>query len=138
MASSTYNIFKTEIMKGTYDLVDDTVKCALYLNTYTPSLASTTYASTTPGTYEVANGNGYTTGGATMGAKTVTTISNEGVFNAEDTQWTAATFVSRYAVIYDTTASNNLVCWIDFGSDVTVTAGTLTIQWDSDGIINIG
>ena len=140
MASSTYNVFKGKIMGGDYDLSTggNTLKCALTTNLYIPALSDATFA-------DVDNevvGTGYTADGKTMTGQQVTVENgtNEGKFDAEDTQWTGASFTARYAVLYatDATPADSLICWIDFGSNVTVTAGTLTIAWDSDGIINIG
>jgi len=58
-------------------------------------------------------------------------------WNATDSAWTTATFTAYHAVIYDSTAGNDLICSIDFGGAKTVSAGTFTIQWDSDGIITL-
>jgi hypothetical protein len=40
-------------------------------------------------------------------------------------------------VIYDSTASDNLIASIDFGGAKTVAAGTFTIQFDANGIITL-
>ena len=54
--------FKTELLGGTHDLDTDTIKIALF--TSSASLDATTTAYSTSN--EVANGNGYTTGGNTL------------------------------------------------------------------------
>lgn len=41
--------------------------------------------------------------------------------------WASSTITARYAVIYNSTRSNKSVMVIDFGSDITSTAGTFTI-----------
>lgn len=50
---------------------------------------------------------------------------------------TVATF--RYIVIYNDTATNDeLICWFDYGSDVTLQNGeTFTIQFDAAGIFTL-
>ena len=82
---------------------------------------------------EVANGNGYTTGG---NAATVTSASQTGgtfkLVLASPTTWTAtgAGFSFQYAVLVDTTTSTNVAYW-DYGSSQTVTAGeTVTVTLD--------
>lgn len=48
--------------------------------------------------------------------------------------WTGATFTARGAVVFDDTLASPLdpvLCAINFGSDVSVTAGTFTITWDA-------
>lgn len=89
---------------------------------------------------EVANGNGYTTGGVTLGAKTVTYTgaSNKTVWdNTTDPAWTAsgAGFTARAMVIRKDTGvagTSPLVCYLDFGSDQVLAAGdTLTVVLDA-------
>ena len=82
---------------------------------------------------EVANGNGYTTGG---NAATVTSATQTGgtykLVLASPTTWTAtgAGFSFQYAVLVDTTTSTNVAYW-DYGSSQTVAAGeTVTVTLD--------
>jgi galactitol-specific phosphotransferase system IIC component len=82
---------------------------------------------------EVANGNGYTTGG---NAATVTSASQTGgtfkLVLGSPTTWTAtgAGFSFQYAVLVDTTTSTNVAYW-DYGSSQTVAAGeTVTVTLD--------
>ena len=83
---------------------------------------------------EVANGNGYTTGG---NAATVTSATQTGgtykLVLASPTTWTAtgAGFSFQYAVLVDTTTSTNVAYW-DYGSSQTVAAGeTVTVTLDA-------
>ena len=82
---------------------------------------------------EVANGNGYTTGGEALASKTVAENSTSGVFDAADPQWTSATFTARGALIYNKTlgdASSNsrgAIAILDFGGDFSVSGGTFRI-----------
>ena len=82
---------------------------------------------------EVANGNGYTTGG---NAATVTSATQTGgtykLVLASPSTWTAtgAGFSVQYAVLVDTTTSTNVAYW-DYGSSQTVAAGeTVTVTLD--------
>lgn len=132
MASGIYNRFKSHIMKKLMDLVNDTIKVALYGASYTFTATDTVYTATS----EVANGNGYTTGGAALTTKTVTEGASA-VFDADDSTWSSATFSAYFAVIYDNTPCNTLIAAIDFGGVQTVTSGTFTIQYASSGIIRL-
>ena len=54
---------RTSLLNGTFDLDSDSFKIALFTSSSNIGAASTTYAGVTN---EVANGNGYTTGGAAV------------------------------------------------------------------------
>jgi hypothetical protein len=82
---------------------------------------------------EVANGNGYTTGG--NAATTSTSSQSGGTFKLvlnSPTAWTAsgAGFTFQYAVLVDSTTSTNVGYW-DYGSSQAVAAGeTVTVTLD--------
>jgi len=82
---------------------------------------------------EVANGNGYTTGG--NAAATVSATQTGGTFKlvlSSPTAWTAsgAGFSFQYAVLVDSTTGTNVAYW-DYGSSQTVAAGeTVTVTLD--------
>jgi hypothetical protein len=130
-ASGVHNRFKSHIMKKLMDLVNDTIKVALYMASYTFSATDTVYATT----YEVI-GTGYTAGGATLATKSVTEAATA-MWDADDTAWTTSTFSCNFAVLYDVSPCNTLICAIDFGGTQTVTAGTFTIQYASSGILRL-
>ncbi len=132
-----YNDFKLNILKKLMDLSMDTFKVALLQSTSNGIAAALTPATYATLTNEVANGNGYTTGGASAGSPTLTgggavsTIT----WDTADVAWTATggPIVARAAVIYDfTAAAKNLVayCLLDSTpADVTVPDGvTETVQ----------
>jgi hypothetical protein len=85
-------------------------------------------------TAEVANGNGYTTGGNT--ATTSSSTTTAGTFKltlADPTIWTAtgAGFTFRYAILYNSTTSTPVGYW-DYGSSQAVAAGeTVTVDLDA-------
>lgn len=131
MASGIYNRFKANLAKKLHDWVNDTVKVALYGASFAFTATDTAYTTTN----EIA-GTGYTAGGASMTNKTVTEGASA-VLDGDDSSWAGATFSAYFAVIYDQTPCNTLVCAIDFGGVQTVTAGTFTIQYASSGIIRL-
>lgn len=83
---------------------------------------------------EVANGNGYTTGGnsTTISSHAVTTGTYKLVLTSPAV-WTAsgAGFSFQYAVLVDSTTSTNVAYW-DYGSSQAVAAGeTVTVTLDA-------
>jgi hypothetical protein len=82
---------------------------------------------------EVANGNGYTTGGnaATVSTSSQTSGTFKLVLNSP-TAWTAtgAGFTFQYAILTNSTTSTNVAYW-DYGSSQAVAAGeTVTVTFD--------
>jgi hypothetical protein len=130
-----YNDFIAQSYKKVMNLnAADTIKVALVLSTsnaINKALVGAIYSSVTN---EVANGNGYTTAGATAstpviaGGGATATIT----FDTANVSWTGsgAGFTARAAVIYDSTTGDLIAyCLLDSTpADVTVAAGvTLTL-----------
>ena len=141
MASLVYNPYKYNLLgNGTrIDLDGDTIKLALLTSSYTPVAEHDFFDDVSAN--EVSASGSYSAGGATL---TVTLsqddTDDEGVFDATDVAFTAFTGTARYAVIYKSTGNNAtspLICLIDFGTNQTSTAGTFTITFASEGILNI-
>lgn len=144
MASIVYNNFKYRQLGDTsvtpINLKTDTIKLALLTSSYTPDQDAHDFFDDCSANEVGASGT-YSAGGATL---TVTTsqdnTDNEGVFDATDVSFTSATITARYAVIYKSTGASNtspLICLIDFGSNQSSTAGTFTITFASEGILNL-
>lgn len=131
------NTTRTNLLNGTFDLDSDTLKIALFQSTSNIGAASTTYAGLTN---EVANGNGYTTGGQSVIGSLSGTITV--TFDVTDPAvWTAsgAGFSARYAVLYEVGGNVIAYCLLDnTPADVTVTAGnTLTITINASGVFTL-
>lgn len=124
------------LLDGTFDLDTDSFKMALFLSTSNIGSGSTTYAGLTN---EVANANGYTTGGKalTMSVTGTTTVT----VDCDDQVWTASggSITARFAVIYE--VGGNVLCYCLLDStpaDVTATDGnTLTVQINASGIFTL-
>lgn len=135
-----YNAFKAELAKGSHNFTSGTYKLALLTSSYTPDYdAHDNYDDLTN---EVANGNGYTTGGATVSGLAVTqdNTDNEGVVDASDTSIASTSITARYGVLYLSTgnsATSKLVCLFDFETNQTTNNGTFGLTWNAEGIINI-
>ena len=121
--------FKAEILDEQHDLVADTLKIALY--TSSASLGATTTAYSTSN--EVANGNGYATGGVTLANKAVSTSGTTAYFDADDPTWTSASFTARGALIYNDTNGDKAIAVLNFGGDFTVSSGTFRIVFPAAG-----
>jgi hypothetical protein len=124
--------FKVGLLDGEFDFSSNTTqvfKVALFTSTAALSVATTAYTTSN----EVANGNGYTTGGETLTISTNPTSLNGGAYlSFTNPAWTASSFTCRYALIYKADGVTNPAVFVhDFGSDQQVSAGTLTLQFPS-------
>ena len=115
--------FKKDVMLGLHDLDSDTIKIALYTSSATLNATTDTYTTSN----EVANGNGYTTGGVTLANASVIENGTSGCFDADNPEWTSASFTARGALIYNDTDGDRAIAVLDFGGDFTVSSGTFRI-----------
>lgn len=112
---ATYNKFLPAV-----DALDKAINVAT--DTFKAVLATSLANTDTTITAEVANGNGYTTGGNTMTTtSTTTTAGVQKVILGTPATWTAsgAGFSFRYVILYDSTTSTPIGYW-DYGSTVTM------------------
>lgn len=140
VTAKVYGKFFLSAFNEEVDLGSDTLKVMLCTSSYTPDQDTHQYKSSV--TNEV-TGTGYTTGGATLSSVTVTydADSNTVTLDAADPSWSDSTITARYAVFYDDTPSTAetkpLISYVDFGENVSTTAGTFTITLDSDGVATV-
>lgn len=127
-------------MNGSIDLDTDDIKVMLVTSAYVPNIDTNTKRSDV--TNEV-TGTGYTAGGQSLAGKTVTqdNTDDEGVFDANDVTWSASTITARGAVLYKSrggaASADELVCYFDFVTDFSSTAGNFTITWNAEGILDL-
>lgn len=118
------NSFKQELLAMSPHTAADTYKIALFTSAATLSKATTAYSATN----EVANGNGYTTGGATLSGFSVTLDTDTAILDfTTDPTWPNATITARGALIYNSSRSNKAVAVLDFGADIVSTSDTFTV-----------
>ncbi len=91
---------------------------------------------------QIANGNGYTTGGTVSSGNAYSQSSGTGKFTSGDVLFTASGSMGpfRYAVMYNDTATNDeLIGWIDYGAAITLTVGdTFLVDFNAaDGVLTI-
>ena len=135
-----YNKLKTELLKGTIDLVNDTIKVMLLTSSYTPNIDTNLVISDISAN-EI-TGAGYTAGGSEITGKTVTQddTDNEGVFDGDDVNWSTSTITARYAVIYKdsgTPSTSPLLAYVDFGADKSSLNENFIVSWATVGILNL-
>ena len=133
---SLYN-HTTALFADGSNAVGDTYKVKL-LTAATFNATHTTLAAT--GGTEVANANGYITGGTAVTGVAVTTVTtNDAKFDADDTAWTASggSITASYGILYNNTDTNSPpVAFIDFDGSKTAGDGTsFTIVWNASGIL---
>ena len=133
---SLYNHTAARFADGS-NAVDDTYKVKL-LTAATFNATHTTLAAT--GGTEVANANGYVTGGATVAGVAVTTVTtNDAKLDADDTVWSASggAITASYGILYNNTDTDSPpVAFINFDGSQSASDGTdFTLAWNASGIL---
>ena len=147
MPAGTFTVFdvaKGKMLTGVHDI--DTHVFKMALTTSTQALAATFTGTSTDARYadltaQVANGNGYTTGGKTL-TMTVSRSGGTVTVDCNDQQWTQATFSAKYAVIYNDTATNkDLLGFVDLEQGVGVglspSNGNLDVTINAAGLFTL-
>lgn len=108
-------------------LSNSTYKIALYTNAATLNSTVSQYTSTN----EVANGNGYTTGGQTLCTYTATVSTGTAWIDwSSDPNWPTSTISAYGCAIYDDTSTdNNILGTWSFGATISSSNGTFTVTF---------
>ena len=138
ISSAVCSSFKKELFQGYHDFDAngsgrDTFKLALYTDQASLGAATTDYANTN----EVANGNGYSTGGNTLVNTGVGLTSTTAFTDFSDTSFTSASFPANGCLIYNTQANGGsntsaALCVVAVGGNKAVSSGTFTIQFPTN------
>ena len=129
MASLIYNSCIRDAVVGNIDFDSDTFKMLLVTSSYT---ASKSHDKRDDVTNEV-SGTGYTAGGnaCSVSVAAVDNTNNDVEISFTVTSWTSATITARAGVIYKSrggaSSADELVGYVDFGSDVSSTNGTFAV-----------
>ena len=114
------------------DWVDDTIKAALVLDTWTPNQNTDDYWSDVSS--HEASGAGYTAGGATLSGKSTSQSGNYIRFFCSDIVWAASSIASVTKVVFykDTgsAATSPLICYAVLSAAETSASGNFTIDVD--------
>jgi hypothetical protein len=130
MASLVFNRALELWARGSIDFDTDTFKVMMTTSAYAEDKDAHDFRNDV--TNEVV-GTGYTAGGNTVTVSVTLDTANDRVdISLGGTTWTTATITARKAVYYKSrggaSSADELVAVNDFGSDVTSTAGTFTLN----------
>jgi hypothetical protein len=129
MASLIYNSAVDDMAKGAIDFDTDTFKVLLVTSSYTPN--KDTHDKRDDVTNEV-SGTGYTAGGVTSACTVTKDTANDRVtLSFAAVNWASSTITARAAVIYKSrggaSSADELVCYVDFGADVSSSSATFSL-----------
>jgi hypothetical protein len=129
MASNNYDSFFEDLALNNIDVGVDTFYMLLVTSSYTPSKAHNRRDDITN---EVANGNGYATEGKVVVlTPTLDTVNHRYDIAIGSVSWAASSITAAGAVVYKRRAgaasADELVCFLDFGGNVTSSNGTFTV-----------
>lgn len=136
-AFNKFNSFVEAVGRKLHNLNADTLK--IVLTNSAPVATNTQLSDIT----QIANGNGYSTGGTAAASNTYSQSSGTAKLLANDVVFTASggnIGPFRYAVMYNDTAANDeLIGWWDYASAITVNdGGTFTVDLDgSAGVLTL-
>jgi len=128
MASLVYNSCIDDVCEGRIDFDTDTFKMMLVTASYVPSKSHDFRDDVT----NEVSGTGYTAGGNAAAC----TVTKDNANNRVDvtfsiTSWTSSTITARAGVIYKSrggaASADELVGYVDFGSNVSSSSGTFSV-----------
>jgi hypothetical protein len=106
--------FKQESWLGIHDLDTDVLKMALYTSAASLGADTTVYTTTN----EVV-GTGYTAGGVVLVNVQVLLSGTTAYATFDNPAWPGSSFVTRGALIYNTSKADRAIAVLDFGADKT-------------------
>jgi hypothetical protein len=129
MASLIYNSAVDDMARGAIDFDTDTFKVMLVTSSYTPN--KDTHDKRDDVTNEV-SGTGYTAGGVTTACTVTKSTANDRVtLGFAAVTWASSTITARGAVIYASrggaSSDDELVCYVDFGANVSSSSATFSL-----------
>ena len=113
--------FKAELYQGIHDLLNDTLKIALYTGNANLNEATTGYT-----TDNEVTGTGYVAGGVVLTGTTINTSGYTAYVDFDNVVFNAAV-TARCALIYNASKANRSIAVLDFGSDKTSANFTITM-----------
>ena len=140
VSSSVYALGLEAQFKKTVagDMESTNVSVLLVDDTSTPDFAVDDFRNDVDG--EIANGNGYATGGKALAATPSWTVGAPAAadrifYDADDPSWATSTITDAMGIVAfystGTDTTDNLFVMSDFGSAVSTANGTLTVTFDT-------
>ncbi len=129
------NSFVEALAEKVHNLGSDTLTVALCAAANAPTASNTVLANLTQISYTNLSSRAITTSASSQTSGTYKLVLNDLVLTAS-----GAVSTFRYIAVYNDTATNDeLIGWLDYGSDVTLANGeTFTIDFDgSNGLLTI-
>lgn len=137
-----------DLGKKLHDLSADSLKLGLITSATTPTVATAVphfggTGTTNMATNQVAAGTSYSSGGPTLSSVTWTVVSGVPTLRAAAVtiaQDASGFTAARWGIIYNSTnAAKQALAYIDLGSDRSIQAGSLTLDWSgaTDDILTI-
>jgi hypothetical protein len=110
-----------------------TLKVCLMKNTYTISASNQYYADISA---NECSGAGYAAGGILLSIPSSSQVGDNAKFTALPAVFSGVTLTARYAVVYNN-STGAIVSQHDLGGDKPASGGTLTLTWNSSGILSV-
>jgi len=142
-----YNQVYADLQKKIHDLETDTIQLGLVTSAYTPTAADVdprwgAGGTTNVSTNEVTAGGNYLAGGVNVANPSVTLVSGEGEFDADDVsiaQNAGNPTGARWGILYnDTAVGKQAIGYVDLGADIDLSAGAFSVAWNLNGISRMG
>ena len=132
------NSYKVELLQGIHSSSHE-YYLALFTDSTTLDKNTTSYTGLTG---EVANGNGYTTGGKKLESGVITLMNDVAILDFDDLTWGSSSFTSRGALVYNNSlAGKNAVGVLDFGQNYTSVNGDFKVvlpnPTDTEAILRV-
>jgi hypothetical protein len=130
MASLIFNSALDDTVRGNIDFDTDSFKCLLVTATYTPN--KDTHVKRSDVTNEV-TGTGYSAGGTAATISVTKDTANDRIdISLGAVSWSTSTITAAAAVYYKSrggaSSADEIVAYIDFGGNITSTAGTFSLS----------
>lgn len=117
------NSFRQEVLQGTHDLLNDTLKMALYRPAATLDVTTAVYTSSNE-----ASGGAYVAGGATVANVTIALVGSEVHVSCDDISWLTVDGTVRYALLYNSSKAMKSIAVYDLSADRTPGGQPLTLS----------
>jgi hypothetical protein len=138
MPSVVYNNFKAAVLGGNFSLSasDPSGYNLILMSGYSPDIVDDVVYSDISSLET--SGTGYTAGGKELSAMSLSAdnTNDRGVWDSDDVTFSDSTITADGAVLYKV-ADGNLICYIDFGSFKSSSAGDFNIAWNVNGILTL-